>query len=458
MVEKKEKPSIEELKKKTRRLSIKEGIFWTFRQAFGDHYIAPFAIAIGSSNPMVALINAMWNMSFITQIFGVKILNKSSRKKIVSTSVLINALGFLLMALIGFFYLKNILIEYLPLLIFIDLFIILSAAGIGHPAWFSWMGEVVSPKYRGRWWAKRSTILTFMSIVLTIAASFILEAFKRNDLETIGFILFFAVAFLTRFYCVRILKKQYEPKAKKQKKFKIRAFFKDLKKTNFGKFIIFRGLFSISVGITAPLVAIYLLRTLGFNYPTYIIIALAGMIFSMFTLNLWGKLADKFGNYRVIAIATMFIPLTPILWILSPSKIYLFLIPGIIGGISWYGFILASTNFVYDNNHKGNRAKAIAMMNFFIGVGAVIGGLISAGLLKFINTSWIEPIILIFIIGSLARMIVVFFFIPKLREIKHKQKFKGFKELEHMVVKEIKPTLIEDAHEISSIKNYITED
>ena len=457
MVKEKEKLSVKELKHRTRRLSIKEGIFWTFRQAFGDHYIAPFAIAIGSSNPMVALINTMWNMSFVTQVFGIKILNKFSRKKIITTSVFINSIGFLLMALIGFFYLKNLYTEILPLLIFIDLIIIVGAAGIGHPAWFSWMGEVVDQKYRGRWWAKRSTILTFMSIVLTIIASFLLEFFKKNSLEIVGFILFFMVAFLTRAYCVRILNKHYEPKSKKQKAFKIRIFFKNLRKTNFGKFIIFRGLFSMSMGITSPLIAIYLLRNLGFNYPTYIIIALAGMIFSIFTLNLWGKLADKYGNYRIIAIATMFIPLTPILWILSSSKLYLFLIPGIIGGISWYGFTLASTNFVYDNNSKGKRAQAIAMMNLSIGIGAVIGGLILAGLLKFLNTSWIEPIILIFVIGAIARMITVFFFIPKLREIKHKQKFKGFKELEHIVIKELKPTLIEDAHEIVSIKNYIKE-
>ena len=457
MVKEKEKLSVKELKHRTRRLSIKEGIFWTFRQAFGDHYIAPFAIAIGSSNPMVALINTMWNMSFVTQVFGIKILNKFSRKKIITTSVFINSIGFLLMALIGFFYLKNLYTEILPLLIFIDLIIIVGAAGIGHPAWFSWMGEVVDQKYRGRWWAKRSTILTFMSIVLTIIASFLLEFFKKNSLEIVGFILFFMVAFLTRAYCVRILNKHYEPKSKKQKAFKIRIFFKNLRKTNFGKFIIFRGLFSMSMGITSPLIAIYLLRNLGFNYPTYIIIALAGMIFSIFTLNLWGKLADKYGNYRIIAIATMFIPLTPILWILSSSKLYLFLIPGIIGGISWYGFTLASTNFVYDNNSKGKRAQAIAMMNLSIGIGVVIGGLILAGLLKFLNTSWIEPIILIFVIGAIARMITVFFFIPKLREIKHKQKFKGFKELEHIVIKELKPTLIEDAHEIVSIKNYIKE-
>jgi len=455
----KDSKKIKELKRKTRRLSIKEGIFWTFRQAFGDHYISPFAIAIGSSSPMVALINTVWNVSSATQILGANLINKFSRKKIITTSILINSLGFLLMALIGFFYIKNILLSFLPLLILIDILIIVSSMGIGHPAWFSWMGDVVDPKYRGRWWAKRSTIITFTSIVLTIIASFILEYFKKQGWEIIGFMIFFLIAFAARTYCIKILNRQYEQKSKiiKEKAFKLKNFLKDLTKTNFGKFILFRGIFSMSVMITSPLVAIYLLRTLGFNYPTYIIIVLSGMIFSVLTLNLWGKLTDKFGNYRIIALSTLLIPITPILWVLSTSKVYLFLVPGIIGGIGWYGFILASKNFIYDNNPKERRAKAIAYVNLFIGIGALIGGLISATLIKYLKTSWIEPIILIFVIGAIARMVVVGFFIPKMKEIKNKKKLKGLKELKKIVVKELKPTLIEDVHEIESIRDYLKE-
>jgi MFS family permease len=456
---KKDSKSIAELKHRTRRLSIKEGIFRTFRQAFGDHYISPFAIAIGTSSPIVALINTLWTLSSATQIFGIKIIKKFSRKRIITTTVAINSIGFLLLALIGLLYLKGTSVEVLSLLIFLDLFIFVATMGIDHPAWFSWMGDVVDPKYRGRWWAKRSTIITFTSVILTITASFILESFKRNEMEILGFIIFFMIAFFARAYCVRILFKHYEPPIKKykEKKFKLKDFTKELTKTNFGKFVLFRGIFSISVMITSPLVAIYLLRTLGFSYPTYIIIALSGMIFSILTLNMWGILADKFGNYRIIALSTLLIPITPILWMLSTSKLYLFLVPGIIGGIGWHGFFLASKNFVYDNVSKDKRAKAIAYVNLSIGIGSLIGGLISAALIKYLSTSWIEPIALIFIIGAVARMIVVGFFIPKMKEIKHKQKFKGLKELKHLVIKELRPTLIEDLHEIESIKNYMRE-
>lgn len=454
-----EKSLIQKLKNKTRRLSIKEGIFFTFRQAFGDHYISAFAIAIGSSNPMVALINTMWNMSPISQIFGINLIKNFKRKNIVSTTTLINSIGFLLMALIGLFYIKDILVEFLPTLILINLFIILTSTGIGHPAWFSLMGDVVNPKYRGRWWAKRSTIITFTSITLTIIASFILELFKKENQEITGFLLFFIIAFSARLYCSKLLKSHYEPKQKKIKKEKIKAkyLFSDLKKTNFGKFIVFRGLFAMATMITSPLISIYLLRYLNFDYPTYIIISLSGMIFSIFTLNLWGRLADKYGNYRIIALSTLLIPIIPLLWIVSGSKLYLFLIPGMVGGIGWYGFFLASTNFVYDNNSEENRAKAIAKMNFFIGIGAVTGGIISTILIKYLKTSWIEPLMLIFLIGTLVRMIIVATFIPMLKEIKKKKKLKGLKDLENVIIKQLKPTLLEEAHEIGAIKNYLKE-
>jgi len=68
-----------------------------------------------------------------------------------------------------------------------------------------------------------------------------------------------------------------------------------------------------------------------------------------------------------------------------------------------------------------------------------------------------EPISFIFLLGAVARMVVVEFFVLKIKEIKHKQKFKGLKEFEHSIIKEFKLTLIEGLHKIEPIKNYIKE-
>ncbi len=453
------KPEVEKLKHHTRRLSIKEGIFWSVRASFGDYYISPFVIAMGIGNSLVTIINSIWSLGPVSQLFGSKLIGKYKRKPIITKSVSIESLGWLLMAVIGLLYFKSIWTTVLPFLVILDLLIIVFAIGVGHPAWFSWMGDVVDEKFRGRWFSKRSTIISFTTIVLAISAALILEYFRKTNNLILGFIILFLIAFIARFSCVKILNKHYEPefKVKKQKKYSLWNFIKESKKTNFGKFTMFRSMFAMSMWVTAPLVSIYLLRYLEFNYLTYIIISLSGILFSVITLNLWGKIADKYGNYKVIALTTILIPLTPLLWILSSSKVYLFLIPAIIGGTSWTAFMMASRNFIYDNTSQGKRGKAISYFNLFAGLGAFVGGLIGALLIKTINTTWIEPLFLIFLIGMVARMLVVAFWIPKLKETKKKQKLRGAKELERLIIKEAKPTILEDLHEIVEIKDYLGE-
>lgn len=453
------KSEFKELQHHTRRLSIKEGIFWSFRSSLGNNYVAPFAIFSQMSDSLVAILNSLWTVGPIAQLIGAKKVGKTQRKKVVTKTLFLDSIGWLFMALIALLYLKGIATNILPYLIIADIAMIFLASGYGHPSWFSLIGDLVDSKFRGRWFSKRSTIISFMTILLGISSSFALEYFKEIGKENLAFIGLFFIAFLARIYCVFIMKHHYEPKLieKRKSKLTLKKFIKEAKKTNLGKFTLFRGMLSIITGMTVPLVSIYLLRHLELDYVSYMMIMLSGTLFSVITLNMWGKIADKYGNYKVIALTTAIIPLTPILWILSPAKIYLFLVPAIIGGTSWSAFIMASGNFIYDNTKKETRGKAISYFNLFTGFGSLIGGIISSLLIKYLNTTWIEPLFLIFIIGSILRFILIGFWIPKIHEAKKKKTFKNIKEFEHLVIKEIKPTLVEDMHEITAIPNYIKE-
>jgi uncharacterized membrane protein YfcA len=91
----------------------------------------------------------------------------------------------------------------------------------------------------------------------------------------------------------------------------------------------------------------------------------------------------------------------------------------------------------------------------FWGVGVFLGAGLGAILIKFLKINIIEPIIAIFIIGSILRMIVISWLIPKIREIKKRRKIKGFKEIEDIILKEGRPTILVEAHEIMSIRGYI---
>jgi uncharacterized membrane protein YfcA len=89
------------------------------------------------------------------------------------------------------------------------------------------------------------------------------------------------------------------------------------------------------------------------------------------------------------------------------------------------------------------------------GIGVFLGAGLGAILIKFLTLSLTRSIFIIFIIGSITRMMVVFWGLPKIKETRKKRKFKSSKALKNLIFKHGKQTLLEEAHEIMSIKEYL---
>ncbi len=455
----KEKTSIKELKHQARRHSIKEGIFASGKFSFGDRYISPFAIAINASNSLVVLLSSIAGLlGPLSQMFSSRLIEKYSRKKIILKAIFFESLMWLPLIVISVLFYKGIIVNALSLLLLISFALYIILANLVTPVWFSWMGDIVDNRYRGRWFSKRGLIVGFVSVILALVSAFFLDYFKRNDWIMFGFIILFSLAFISRIISREIFKKTYEPKIKLEKGyyFSFWQFLRKAPKNNFGRFAIFRSLLSLANFISAPLIAVYLLRYLEFNYTTYMIVTLAGAVYTFMVLELWGKFSDKYGNYKTLQITSILIPLIPISWILFSSPIYFVLVPAAIGGIAWAGFNLAASNFIYDNVSQSKRGLAVSYYNMLMGIGIFLGAGIGAILIKVLKTNFIEPLFLIFIIGSIARIIVVLLGIPRIKEVKKRKRFRGPRDLENLVLKEAKPTLIEEVHEIMHIKKYLT--
>jgi len=446
------------LKQKSRNLSIKEGIFASAKNSFGTHYLSPFAIAINASSSAVAILSSVTGLlGPISQIFSSKLIEKKPRKKVVTKFTLLESLSWLTFVIVGFLFAKNIITEILPimLLLFFSIYTIFYNATI--PAWFSWTGDIVSEKYRGRWLSKRNLLIGFTSLILVIGAAFFLEHMKEINLSMLGFGILFFLAFTARIICWRIFKKQYEPKLKIKpgKHFSFFEFLMRAPKTNFGRFSIFRFFFSLAITIQTSLLAVYLLRNLNLSYVSYMLVILSATFFTLIVTEIWGKIADKYGNYKVLVITTILIPIIPILWIIHDSVIYLVLVPGLIRGVGWAGFNLSSGNFIYDNVSQEKRGLAISYFNMMSGLGIFFGGLIGAFLIKFLHTSKLDPIMIIFIISAATSMIIVAGFMPKIKEIKNNKSERNPKAFRKFLIKQIRPTLSEEFHQIIDIKKYI---
>lgn len=455
---KKESEKIKELKHKSRRYSIQEGMFATLKGSFFDSYVSPFAIAINSSDSLIAMMSAISGLlGPLSQMFSSRLMEKYSRKAIVVKSVLAETLMILPVILIGWLFYKGIIVNSLPLFLLIAFSLYSIFANISGPAWFSWIGDIVDEEYRGRWFAKRSLIHGFLAVVLTFLASVFLDYTKENNHLILGFGILFFLAFVGRIISMEIFKKQYEPKIKLEKGYYF-SFFSFLIKSptnNFGKYSIFRALLAFSGAVFGPFLTIYLLKNLGLNYTIYTIIILAGTVFSLGVMNFWGKFADEYGNYKTMLITSILIPVIPILWVLNDSPVYLILVPSIISGIAWAGFNLSASNFVYDAVTPQRRGIAVSYLNIFIGVGVFLGGALGAFLVKIITFDFIDPLIIIFYFSAVLRMFVISGYLPKFREIRETKKFKGKEAFKNIVLKQARPAIIEGIHEIASIKKYL---
>jgi len=93
------------------------------------------------------------------------------------------------------------------------------------------------------------------------------------------------------------------------------------------------------------------------------------------TLTLWGELADRYGNKKILVLSSLFIAVLPLLWIVSPAFWWICLIQAL-GGLIWSGFDISALNFAYDVLPAEKVTRHTSYLIFYRGLAIFIGGLI----------------------------------------------------------------------------------
>jgi len=408
-------------KEKTMKISIKEGAAASVMSGFIDSYITPYALALQANNAQIGFLSSIPNLlSPISQIFGSKIMEKYSRKRIIITAVSLHALMLLPILSLSLFFWKNLFSTYLPIIL-ISLYSLFAIFGaIAGPAWFSLLGDIVPEKIRGRYFGKRNKICGAIALIATIVAALILDLFKTKGLLLIGFSILFLVACFARLISAYLFKKHYEPKLKLEQGyyFSIWQFIKKAPKNNFGRFAIYVALINLTTNIAGPFFAVYMLKDLGFSYITFMLINISASIFSLLFMPIWGKFSDKYGNRMLLKIGSFLVPLLPIAWLFSSSPLYLALVPQLISGLAWSAFNLAAGNFIYDSVSVQRRGICVAYYNLLNGVGIFLGATIGGLIAQYLSISFMNVFLFIFLISGIARFIVAVIFVPKIKEVR----------------------------------------
>jgi MFS family permease len=426
VMEEDDKKNIVELSEKSRKYSLKEGVFSTIKDSVSGNYITPFAIAINSPNYLIGLLSSITGLiGPISEWRSSRLIGKVPRKKIVLTAVLFEILSWIPLILVALLYYYGIIVSLLPLmlLVFFSLYVI--SANAGSPAWFSWIGDLVDENKRGRWFGKRNAIIGFVTIISALTTSIILDFLKKRNFVMFGFIILFLIAMIARIISRYYLSKQYEPpiKIEKESYFSFFQFIKKAPKNNFGRFAIFKSLLNGAQAVGGPFFTVYLLKQLNFSYVEIIAISISTTLFTLISIGWWGKFSDKYGNYQVLRITLILVALCPIAYLFSTNHIYLILVPQILSGIGWGGFNLAASNYVFDCVTIPRRGLVLSYSDLLTGIGVFIGGITGVIIISTLNISFMNLFLLVFLISGILRFAAGLLMLPKIKEVKQKEKF-----------------------------------
>lgn len=399
--------------RKSLRYSFLDGAFFSTMFGCGDTYFSPYAIFLKATNLEIGLLAAL--PGFFASLFQLRapeLTARFGRKTFMTATALLQALIYIPIILIPFVLASN----PVPYLIAaVSLYSI--AYSLSLPAWASIMTQYLPRGSRGKYFSWRQRTTGFITVGATFAAGLVLYLFPKTSVW--GFTCIMSAAMAARFFSTYNLSKMHEPKLveKPEAYFSFWDFIRRAKKSNYAKFVFFAGSISFSVFLASPFFTVYMLRELKFDYLTFVSISITPTIAMLLSLPAWGRHTDKVGCVRVMRFTSLLLPLLPVLWLVSSSKIYLVMIQ-IFGGFVWGGFNLAASNFIYDAVSEGKRVRGVSYFNLVNGLGiftgAVLGGLLVSKLPPILGSS----LLTIFLISGILRLLFRFYFMPKIKEVK----------------------------------------
>lgn len=357
------------------RYSLWDGIFANIMMGFADTFIIPYAVAMKAGASLVGMLVALPNLAgALFQAKSAELTERlGSRKSLITKAVFIHAVMWLPVIAIPYLFTDH---RAVYLLLFYTLLMIVGQ--IPMAPWASLMADHIPESKRGIVFGWRNRVLGVTNITSMFIAGLILHVTGtgRPGSAFLGFTLIFSVAFIARIVSWKFLTRMYEPELKvlPEHRFTITDFIKRMRHSNFGRFVIFAAIINYAVNLSGPFFAVYMLRELGFSYLTYTIITLSSTLTIFVMMALWGRHADHVGNRRVIRLTSLFLPVIPMLWLVSHNVAYLIFIQ-IFGGFFWAGYNLSSPNFMYDAVSPEKRTRCIAYFNSINGIAIFLGAL-----------------------------------------------------------------------------------
>lgn len=361
--------------------STLDAMFFSLMNGMGNTALVFYAVALGMSNLTVGLAATVPILAgSVAQLLAPALERLCGGRK---RAVLVGCLG----QVAGW--------AAIPLVAHLDqgretaLLVITSVQNIGWfitiPSWVSWMGDLVPPLHRGRffaWKAVPSQACEFLSIVGMGYWMGFHEARPLAD-QISAFHGIFLAAAAFRLLSVACLALQHEPPVGGGADLgPVEAVPSRWGRSPLFLAMAFYGVFHLFLFVSGPYFGPYM-RTLGLDYRHISWILSVSFLSKMLFLPAWGRAAARYGNRSVILVSGTMTALLPLLWMLSGDWRYLVGVM-ILNGAIWGGIELCEIPYLMELTAPADRTRLSALYYSVRSLcdcaGAVLGDLAMRGL------------------------------------------------------------------------------
>lgn len=410
---------------KSLRHSVRDAAAYSVMTGGGEAYFSAFAVFLKASPGQIGMLAALPPLlAAFAQVLSAWLGRRwQQRKKIILIGATVQGLAWIPLALLPIAF-----PTYAVPLLIACVVVYQFGTNFAGPQWSSLMAELVPPRRRGRFFARRTRVASATSFSALVASGLILHEFTAYNATLIGFWIVFAIAAIARFVSVYHLWCMVDPPgttAAMEVPVSEDAWTR-LRASPFARFSVFFALIQFAVAISSPFFAVYLLRDLGYSYLQFMSNSAVVVVVQFITLNWWGRLSDVFGNRLTLRVTGMLLPVLPALWLISHDYVYLLLVQ-VIAGLAWAGFSLSANNFLFDLVPADKRATFMAFHNVLTSLGVFCGALVGGYLATHLPATWtwnghtyqwFSGLLGVFLLSSVLRVVVVAIFLPRLKEVR----------------------------------------
>ena len=361
----------------TMQLATVEGAFaMPFINWTTGGILTGFALHLGATPFELGLISSVPLLGQVLSPVVAWLAGRAGRRKILTVSLgLIGRILWLLAAMLPMLASAE---ARMPLLIALIAVSSVFQAGAGA-LWTAWIGDIVPPKERGRYFGFRTGLLGVIGMLANLLAG----AFVDAVASPLDFQVVLVAAVVLGVISALMVAGYAEPRTHAARLHFLETFTLPFQDLNFRRVLVFSTYWTFAVLTAAPFVIPYFLKHLQMTYTQVALWSAIAATSALVLSPLWGRVIDQHGNKPVLQITTIGCGLfLPAGWLLAtPDNLWPIWFGGVIDAMVWGAIGPAQFNLAILTAPQAQRSSFIAVLSAVTGIAGFLGGIFSGVLL-----------------------------------------------------------------------------